>query len=243
MLTFIEEIKNRYPLQEHSYFKGLHDGTFSREDFIETQIQFLQAVVFFSRPMAMLAARIPRPELRWSILHNVAEEHGEGDFRQSHERTFLTLLERLGVSHEDIRKRALWPEVRAFNTTLLGVCTGDDYLIGTATMGIIEDMFAGISALLGKKLVDNGWLKEDELIHYKVHSELDIKHAADFYQILEKPYENSPQERYYIQQGLELGAYCFMQMYRGLYEARQRRSLRDITGPHSQMDGWYLPEV
>ena len=48
--------------------------------------------------------------------------------------------------------------------------------------------------------------------------------------------------RYYIEQGLELGAYSFLQMYRGLYDARSRRVFREINGPHSRADGWTLPD-
>lgn len=237
----IGTIKAQYLLQEQAYFRALKAGTFAREDFIETQIQFLQAVVYFSRPMAMLAARMPRPEQRWPILHNVGEEHGEGQYSMSHEHTFLTLLDRLDVSHEAIATRPQWPEVKAFNIALMGACSQDDIYLGAAVLGIIEDIFSGISAFLGDAIIERGWLERDDLIHYATHATLDIEHAADFYRILATPYEASEAEAYAIEQGLALGAYIFMQLYRGLYEGRARRWSREWRGPHSATDGWHLP--
>lgn len=240
MRSKIKAIKERYDLPNHPYFLALEQDRFSREDFIETQIQFLFAVVFFSRPMATLAARLPRPEMRLSVLENVHDEHGGGDLRMSHERTFLDLLERLGVTREEVEARALWPEVRVFNTTLAGVCTADDVWTGVAVLGMIEDLFAGISARLGRVIVARQWLESKDLVHYATHEELDVEHADDFYKIIEPLWSRDPRFAYQIEQGLELGAYVFLQMYKGLYEARARRWPRGVGGPHSLADGWYL---
>jgi pyrroloquinoline quinone (PQQ) biosynthesis protein C len=238
---YIAALHERLDLDQHRYFASLEDGSFERDDFVETQIQFLFAVVFFSRPMAILAARLPRPELRLSLLSNVGDEHGGGDLRLSHERTFLTLLERLNVSRADIERRALWPEVRAFNTCLAGVCAMDDVYTAVAVLGIIEDLFAGLSARLGKGIVARGWLEAEAMIHYDLHAELDVDHAEDFYRLIEVPYEQDPRHAYQVEQGLELGACVFLGMYEGLYRARGRRVERSVTGPHSLADGWYLP--
>ena len=236
----IQRLKSRSSVSDHPYFAALRDGSMSREDFIETQIQFLFAVTFFSRPMAVLAGRLPRPEMRLSLLHNVSDEHGAGDLGFSHERTFLTLLGRLGVSLEDIEARALWPEVRAFNTILAGACTLDDTFTALATLGIIEDLFSGISAELGSAILERGWLRPQELVHYATHETLDVAHADGFYRELDDAYERHPRHTYPIDQGLELGAYVFLRLYEDLYRARGRRWTRPVRGPHSLADGWHL---
>jgi pyrroloquinoline quinone (PQQ) biosynthesis protein C len=227
-------------LSTHPYFRALGSGEFSREDFVETQAQFLFAVVFFSRPMAALAGRLPRPEQRLAILHNIGDEHGHGNLRLSHERTFLELLSRLGLSLDDLDRRALWPEVRAFNTTLAGVTMLDDTLTGMSALGIIEDMFARISAFLGRNIVARGWLDARSIVHYATHEALDEDHAEGFYRELRGPYANHPRHAYQVEQGLELGAYAFTRLYRDLWEARARRWTRHVRGPHSLSDGWYL---
>jgi pyrroloquinoline-quinone synthase len=237
MREFISSLKKRVAFRENPYFKALTEGTFSREDFVETQIQFSNAVLFFSRPIAVLAARLPRADMRLLLLENVEEEHGHGDLRFSHETTFLTLLERLGVTPAYAESRAMWPEVRAFNTILSGLCMLDDTFTGLAALGIIEDLFSEISGLIGHQLVARGWLPKDQIIHYAKHEVLDVAHAEGFYRPLEEPYRKNAVAAYQVQQGLELGAYCFLRMYRDLHEARARRWKRDIEGPHSMAAG------
>lgn len=239
MDTYIKELKARHDLENHPYFQQLEQKNFNRDDFLETQIQFMFAVVFFSRPMAVLAARLPRPEMRLNIIHNVFEEHGEGNLKLSHEKTFLTLLAGFGITFEDLDTRAMWPEVRAFNTTLAGLCNHDDILTGVATLGIIEDLFSGFSARLGRGILENGWLSKDALVHYGTHEELDEEHAEEFYEII-RPFYAEDRAKYQIQQGLELGAYIFTRLYRDLYQARSRRWHRDVRGPHSTSEGWQL---
>ncbi len=241
MKAAILAIKERGRAMENPYFAALRDGTFSREDFVETQIQFLFAVVFFSRPMMVLAARLPRNEMRVGLLENVHDEHGDGNLTTSHERTFLELLSRLGVEPAEIEKRPLWPEVRAFNTTLTGLSLMDDPRTGLAALGMIEDLFSGISGELGASILARGWLAEGEIVHYATHEELDQEHAEDFYKPLYPEFDH-PVAGYQIEQGLELGAYIFLRMYRDLYEARARRWVREIGGAHSAADGWRLPD-
>lgn len=236
--NLIHQILEETRYGQNPYFVHLKDGAFSRDDFLETQIQFYWAVVFFNRPMAMLAAKIPTAELRKEVLRNVWEEHGEGDLSSTHGMTFLELLSRLGgVTPKDVERRALWPEVRIFNTTLTGACTFDEYLTGVGMMGIIERMFCDISCWIGRGIVERGWLTRDRMIHYNLHEELDVRHSQDFFDILEPSWKKSAEDRYYIEQGLRLGATLFNDLYEGLYRSRQRRLLRQITGPHSRAAG------
>lgn len=234
----VRRVRAEQDWREVSYFRALADGSFAREDFVETQVQFLFAVVFFNRPMAVLAARLPRPLLRRNLLDNVAEEHGEGDLARSHEATFHALLSRLGEAPEAIGRRALWPEVRAFNTTLTGLCLMDDPVTAVAALGMIEDLFAEISAFLGEHIAARGWLARSEIVHYALHETLDVEHASEFYALVRDVWDRGPRQRYAITQGLELGAYVFLRMYRDLFEARERRALRDVTGPHASVDRW-----
>lgn len=238
MKTLINKILKEINYKNNPYFIALLDGSFSKEDFIETQIQFYFAVVFFNRPMSALAAKIPTPELRLEVLRNIWEEHGEGDLNKAHGKSFLDLLAAIGnVTIEEITKKALWPEVRAFNTCLSGACILDDFIVGTAMMGIIERMFCDISAMLGNAIVKRGWLKENNLLHYNIHSELDIKHSDDFFQILSIPWEKSDENKYYIEQGLWLGGTIFNNLYKELYIQRTRRISRQWYGTHSRAEG------
>lgn len=206
------------------YLRALRDGDLDKADFVETQIQFYYAVVFFSRPMAVLAAKIPSARVRTEILRNVWEEHGEGDATSRHGATFLELLQRLdGLQIEDVELRSLWPEVRAFNTTLVGCCALDDWEVGAGCLGMVERMFVDISAWIGNSIVARGWLSADRLVHYKLHEALDVRHSDDFFAALAPAWQADEAARYRITQGLQLGAYVFDRLYRDLYEARSRR--------------------
>ncbi len=240
MRTYINNLKAELNPTANPYLVSLQDGSLSREDFLETQIQFLFAVVFFSRPMAALAGRLPRPEMRVSLLENVHDEHGDGDLRFCHEKTFLRFLDLFGIDQAQIEARGLWPCVRAFNTALAGVCVMDDCFTALAALGIIEDLFSGISTTIGRAVIDRGWLKEDQIVHYAVHQELDVEHADGFYRELDAPYAAHPRHTYQIEQGLRFGGYIFMRLYEDLHRARDQRYLRAVRGPHSLADGWYL---
>lgn len=238
LAQLIDTILEDSNFRANPFFIALREGNFSKDDFIETQIQFFFAVVFFNRPMAALAAKIPTAQLRLEVLRNVWEEHGEGNSQNMHSETFMEFLKRLGnILPVDIECRALWPEIRAFNTTLTGCCALDEYLTGVGVMGIIERMFAEISSWIGNQIVNRGWIAQSSLIHYTLHEELDIKHSQDFFDVLEYSWEKSPEDQYAIEQGLRLGAYIFNRLYEDLYHARARRMLRETSGRHSRASG------
>lgn len=228
----IQSVLDDYPVADNPYLSSLRDGALTKEDFVETQIQFYYAVVFFSRPMAVLAAKIPSAATRTEILRNVWEEHGEGDARSRHGATFLELLDRLaGIGRDDVESRTLWPELRAFNTTLIGCCALDDWEIGAGCLGIIERMFVDISAWIGQSIAERGWLPKERIVHYSVHEVLDIKHSEDFFATLAPTWEHSKEKRYLINQGLRLGAYAFDRLYRDLFASRLRRVMTPVVRP------------
>jgi pyrroloquinoline quinone (PQQ) biosynthesis protein C len=237
----IEKVLRETNYIDNPYFKNLVDGGFEKSDFAETQIQFYFAVIFFSRPMAALAAKIPSPELRIEVLRNVWEEHGEGQLSHGHGNTFLEFLKKLdSVSPEQVYLRGLWPEIRIFNTTLAGASVLDDFLVSVATLGIIERMFSDISAWIGQGVVKRGWITEKNMVHYKLHQKLDIKHSDDFFKILQEPYSYNDENRYHIEQGLRLGGTLFNDLYSGLWRSRQRRWLLPTPLPPSRTAD-YIP--
>jgi len=198
------------------YFTTLQDGDMSLEEFRRGQEQFYFAVLFFARPMAALVARIPDPRSRLDILHNVVEEHGEFHSREFHASTFKKFLRSIGADTDRLDQRPLWPEVRAFNSVLATAALLDELETGISCLGIIEYAFADISALIGKAVVARGWIKERRLVHYKLHAAIDKGHAREFFVLIEAGWKDR-RRRYFIQQGLEMGAYIFDRLYRDLW--------------------------
>jgi pyrroloquinoline-quinone synthase len=210
------------PVIQGPYFRALLDGSMPLELFRRTQEQFFFAVTFFPRPMAALVGRIPDPHQRLDILHNLIEEHGEFDATRFHHTTFQQFLRTLGSDPAKLDELTLWPAVRAFNSVLTASCVLDELEVAIGAMGIIEYAFADVSAVIGKAVVDRGWVSEVELVHYKLHAEIDKRHAAEFFAVVEPGWDD-PRRRYYIEQGLALGAYVFDRLYRDLLEAASDR--------------------
>lgn len=219
MLRYVGELKSRLGASQRDYFRALADGSFSRDDFVATQVQFLSAVTHFAKPMEILGGRLPVDE-RQSLIENIADEHGHGDPSASHTRTFIDLLGRLGVPEPELATHTPWPEVDAFNATLTATCAFDDPLTGVATLAIIEDIFAELSAKIGTALVAREWLARGEVVHYATHEVLDLHHSASFYRVIEPHFAKRADV---ITRGLELGGYIFVRMYDDLYRARERR--------------------
>lgn len=203
-------------IRRNPYLKALQDGSMTLDCFRRSQEQFFFAVTFFPRPMAALAGRIPTPKARLDILHNLIEEHGEFNEEHFHHTTFQRFLRSIGSEPEKIEAGGLRPALRAFNSVLTCACVLDELEVGVACMGIIEYAFAGISATIGKAVVQRGWVRQEELVHYALHAQIDERHAEEFFAVIE-PRWDEPERRYFIQQGLGLGAYAFDRLYSDLY--------------------------
>ena len=98
-------------------------------------------------------------------------------------------------------------------------------------------MFCEISSWIGEAVIARGWLPRERMIHYNLHQDLDIKHSDDFFAVLAPTWEKGGDHRYYIEQGLWLGATVFSGLYEGLYRARARRTMRSVRGPHTRAAG------
>ena len=215
-----EEVLDKVGIYNNPYLKALRDGSMSLEHFRRTQEQFYWAVAFFSRPMSTLIARIPDPKARLDILHNVVEEHGEFHEGEFHGTTFDRFLKSIGSETKEEDRLPLWPEVRAFNGVVIAACALDELEVGVACMGVIEHAFAEISSQIGRAVVERGWVAEDDLVHYKLHAEIDERHAEEFFAVIEPSWDDD-KRGYFTRQGLELGAYSFDRFYRDMHEHEQ----------------------
>ncbi|HSI65274.1 MAG TPA: iron-containing redox enzyme family protein [Candidatus Saccharimonadia bacterium] len=222
MIAAVKSSLMRQPVHLGAYFAGLSTGALSKESFIRSQKQFYFAVRYFSRPMAALMARMPDSASRQALMHNLAEEHGyeesRGDFRptMAHDHTFLAFLQSLGVDPGEMREEAEGPEVLAFNLALMGACSAGEPEVAFACLGIIEYSFADLSAIIGRAVVERGWVRGDKLVHYALHAEIDKEHAAGFFRVVEHSWNAGGTSRCRVEQGLSLGLYIFHRLYEDL---------------------------
>ena len=207
------------PVLANRYFTALEESM-SRETFTRTQEQFFFAVRYFSRPLAALTARMPDSATRRGLVQNLAEEHGadEGcpavlDPSLAHDQTMSRFLGTLGVTSDRIKGLHEGPVVRAFNNTLMGTCLMEPVALAVGCLGIIEHVFAGISASIGATVVRRGWIREDELAHYKLHAEIDERHAADFFRVVADAWHTNTRRHAEIVDGVRLGLHVFSRFY------------------------------
>jgi pyrroloquinoline-quinone synthase len=223
LMDQVEFRVGRSAIMGNRYFSALKEGTMSRDAFVRSQKQFFFAVRYFSRPMAALMARMPDSSTRQGLIHNLSEEHGFEDDGPSsagfdpsvaHDLTFLAFLRTLGIESGEMALEREGPGVRAFNTALMGCCLMERTELAFGCLGVIEYAFADICELIGKKVVENGWIAPDDLVHYKLHAQIDKRHAADFFKVVETAWQG--EGRSPIEDGIILGLYLFDRLYEDL---------------------------
>lgn len=214
-----DSVLQEIPVIKGSFFQDL--PTMDKDLFKRVQSQFYFAVNYFSRPMAALVARLPLHKDRIDIIHNIVEEHGDFCIANYHANTFKRFLSTIDVPVEFIDNLQPSHVVNMFNYTLMGTCANEDPIIAIACNGIIEYAFSDISSLIAEKVVERGWVKKEDLVHYNLHADIDKQHAEEFFKIIE-PYMQDMQQRNKVISGLRLGAYIFNRLYEDLYNESKK---------------------
>lgn len=232
---YLDSILDDIKFFHNPYFKNLKNGDFEKVDFIETQIQIYNVIHIFPKLLADLLVKLPEGTAKMNIVQNLYEDHNT-DSAEDDRSLLLLFLNKLGISKEEINKRILWPEARMFIMAARGTCALDTYIVAAAFLGAIEFMFLSVAKWTEFGLVERGWLTDKDLLYYANHEKLDKKHAQNFFDLIEKRWDSSEVDKYYIKQGLLLGAFAFNDLYKHLYEDRMHRSFRIIDEPHIKFE-------
>jgi len=215
LTKFIQELKEKTPILDQPYFRSLNNGDMSKEKFKKTQVCFYDAVLFFSRPMFIIAGGLNSYKDRNIILENILDEHGYGIIENSHGNTYRKYLLSLGINDEQINSRTPTKATKGFNKTLMETALKRKKEISVSMMGIIEERYAEISQVLIRAVIKNGWLNKKKVTHYKLHEELDIQHAKGFYKLISPGWGKSFKKKQ-IQRGLILGNELIIGLYNDL---------------------------
>src|SRR5579871_2654294 len=200
-----ERILAEVGMSGNPYLTALTDGSMLLEDFRASQEQFGFAVTSFARPMASLISRMEPAGAQQGTLSNVVEEHGYFKSHAFQRATFRQFLATIGSDDaERLYDLLPSPQVHAFNSVLNSVSMTEDLTVAICCLGIIEHAFAGISAAIGRAIVERGWVTEDNLVHYALGTEIDKRAAENFFVLVELTY-GDPKARSAIDRGLRLG--------------------------------------
>ena len=215
MKNFILKLIKSSPIDDQPFFISLLNGTMDKEQFKETQINFLDAVEFFSKPMFIISSKLDTYEDRCCIIENILDEHGNGETGNAHGNTFRQYLVSLGASEKQINNRKPNKAVLEYNKTLIKCSIKKSTMRSIAMMGIIEERYSKISATIVREILRKKWISKDKLCHYSLHEELDVEHAQGFYNIIKDGWKDihSKEE---IKKGLTLGNSMILNLYNGI---------------------------
>jgi pyrroloquinoline-quinone synthase len=206
----VTAVAQGYDFRAHPYFVWASNHATDREAFRRSQARFRFAVEGWAQAVCAVLARIPRLELRRGLANNVADEHGEL-LELSHKASFERYLRALGTTEAELE--APCPiSVRAFQQATTNFCLVQPYEVGAAALGIIEHVYVGISADIGRLVVERGWVLPGSQDHYVLHEQLDVEHARELLD-LAAPAWAEARGRRGVALGLLMGAHHFWQLY------------------------------
>lgn len=207
-------------LERHPYFAALLTGTMPRESFIESQIQFAYLVRAFYRPMADIGAdhggNLSDVGMRLSVVDNLWEEFGEGKPEKIHGASLLTLLSLLGADLSVMEGMSAPAPIASFNVSIKAIATFEDYQVSTAVFAGIERAYTETSSLIFKGIVQQGWLREESVVHYRPHAADYDENAEAFLRLLADDWILDGESRALIRNGIKLGSALFARVYTNL---------------------------
>ncbi|MFT4415859.1 TenA family transcriptional regulator [Fredinandcohnia humi] len=207
-------------IEEHPLFLALQRGEFSNQQRKDIALQIYQVVLYFPRFIAAILTNMDDYRMRMPLVENLFEEHGKMNEKYVHSVTYKEFLRGIGVSEVEIEESRPIIPVIAYNRALTDLCLHYHYLEGLAALGVIEEIVARVSPLVGQFAKNMYGSQNQSLVHFTDHEVLDVQHANEIYEVVALSYEGDMKQL--IERGLDLGMYYHSKMYTDILEAFTR---------------------
>lgn len=207
---------NERKIEEHALFVAMKNGEFSPEQRKEIALQIYHVVLYFPRFLSAILTNMSDYRMRMPLVENLFEEHGKMNEKYVHSETYKQFLVGIGITEQEIKESKPSIPVIAYNRALTDLCLHYHYLEGLAALGVIEEIVARVSPLVGNFAKNTFGSENQSLVHFTDHEVLDVQHANEIYEVVALGYEG--QQREIIHQGLELGMYYHAKMYTDILE-------------------------
>lgn len=150
--------------------------TCTRQEFLDSQIPFYYAVNAFPSMLLKLASMIYDNEKRLTLIENIWEEHGCGDFKNFHMNTFKNHLKALNDNIE--------PELyeNPFVTIWIDNILEEKY--SAENLGTILFAIEYIYAFISTDIADFTLSVDVVSPHYQTHSILDLSHGEELFHLV-----------------------------------------------------------
>ncbi|MCC3355385.1 TenA family transcriptional regulator [Bacillus sp. REN16] len=207
-------------IEEHPLFMAINNGDFSDEQRKEIALQIYHVVLYFPRFLSAILTNMSDYRMRMPLVENLFEEHGKMNEKYVHSETYKEFLTGIGVSEEEIKESKPSIAVIAYNRGLTDLCLHYHYLEGLAALGVIEEIVARVSPLVGQFAKSNYGSENKSLVHFTDHEVLDVQHANEIYEVVALSYDGD--QKQIIERGLQFGMYYHSRMYTDILEEVRR---------------------
>ncbi|MFS0862462.1 TenA family transcriptional regulator [Fredinandcohnia sp. 179-A 10B2 NHS] len=207
-------------IEEHPLFVALKNDEFSEQQRKDIALQIYQVVLYFPRFLSAILTNMSDYRMRMPLVENLFEEHGKMNEKYVHSVTYKEFLKGIGVSDSEIEESEPIIPVIAYNRALTDLCLHYHYLEGLAALGVIEEIVARVSPIVGQFAKHNYGSENKSLVHFTDHEVLDVQHANEIYEVVATKYEGECKQL--IERGLQLGMYYHSKMYTDILEFYRR---------------------
>ncbi|MEJ8544791.1 TenA family transcriptional regulator [Brevibacillus borstelensis] len=194
----------------HPLFEALRSRELGPDQAKEAALQTYHVVHHFPRFLSAILTKMPDYRLRMPLVENLFEEHGRMNTAHVHLETYKQFLRGIGVSEEELAQSQPCIGVIAYNRAVTDLCLHYPYPEGLAALGVIEEIVARVSPLVGAYASAEYGNKTD-LAHFTDHETLDVTHANEIYEVVSCVYAG--ENKRLVEQGMQLGMYYHTRLY------------------------------
>ncbi len=135
-LNDLEERVQSHGVFDHPVLVNMADGRYSR-DFIKFFLcQFSRHVRVFTAALSALLGNAPDFKSRFVLFDNLYEEMGRGDYRKGHFMLYLSMLDSMGVSDQELQSLPPLCSITLLNDSLFYAVTQKPFNVGLAWLGL-----------------------------------------------------------------------------------------------------------
>jgi pyrroloquinoline-quinone synthase len=215
-----EKLFAEQSIEEHTFFTALKENRLSANQVKEASLQIYHVVEFFPRFIAAVLTNIPDYKMRMPLVENLYEEHGNMNEKLVHSVTYKEFLTGLGITEIEIQSSKPSFPVIAYNRSISDLCLHYNYLEGLAALGVIEEIVARVSPIVGRYASTQYGSNNESLVHFTDHETLDVTHANEIYEVIATQYEGD--NKAVVDRGLNLGLYYHRKLYTDILEVVQK---------------------
>lgn len=215
-----DQIFREAQIENHPLFKALENNEFDLEQTKQIALQVYHVVLCFPRFLAAVLTNMPDYKMRMPLVENLFEEHGKMNVTYVHSETYKEFLKGIGLSEQEIHESKPIIPVIAYNRAIIDLCLHYPYLEGLAALGVIEEIVARVSPIVGLYAKKSYGNENKSLVHFTDHEILDVQHANEIYEVVAMEYEGQHKET--IDRGLRLGMYYHSRLYTDILNMFQK---------------------